>query len=345
MRRSSLGWPVLPLLSFLAFGCEKGSGDSTSPTGSAIAAVAASAADGATVAPSASSHRAAPFGRHGGLAAGLFRAARDLNLNDTQKEALDKIEATLKDDDDEVRAAMKTFRGHLVAGVKAAALDSATLAADNALIDQAIADHQAKEARALDSLHTLLDSGQRASLVAAVRARQAERELRMARWMPGAADGGAHDWTQKRIARWSADLDLEADQQKALTAIFAKAKDVPNEAGMKSRWDDARKREDALVAAFSADAFDAKTADLTIMPGKTAHEPMTHMVAFFSQLLPILHPIQRDKVANELNKPFGFGGAPRMRDGGMPARGPADDFAFPFEELTDSPPGEPGPTR
>jgi hypothetical protein len=62
---------------------------------------------------------------------------------------------------------------------------------------------------------------------------------------------------------------------------------------------------------------------------------MDHMATFFSKLLPILHPDQRDKLATELDKPFGFGGGPGMRRG-MQGRGPADDIVFPFEEPIDN---------
>jgi Spy/CpxP family protein refolding chaperone len=276
------------------------------------------------------------FGRHGGIASGLFRAAHDLDLRDGQKDTFDAIEVSLKADDEGVRTAMKAFRADLVAGVGVGKLDTAKLTADNVLVDKAIADHQAKEAEALDSLHTLLDATQRATLVASVRTRQAEREARIGGWiLAKESDGGAPDWAKKRVDTLTADLGLDAEQQKQSAAIVAKANDPPNAAGMKVRWDDMKKRMDALLAAFAADPFDAKTADLTILPGKTAHDPMDHMATFFSKLLPILHPDQRDKLATELDKPFGFGGGPGMRRG-MQGRGPADDIVFPFEEPIDN---------
>jgi hypothetical protein len=287
------------------------------------------------------------FGRHGGIANGLFRAAHEQGLKDDQKSSLDTIEANLKTDDEGVRTAMTAFRADLVAGVRGGKLDTAKLTADNVLVDKAIANHQAKEAEALDSLHALLDSTQRASLVASVRSRQAEREVRMGGWMLAKeSDGGAPDWAKRRVDKLTADLGLDADQQKQVAAILAKASDPPSADGMKSRWDEMKKRMDALLAAFASDTFDAKTTDLTIMPGKTAHDPMDHMVIFFSKLLPLLHPDQRDKLATGLDKPFGSGGGPGMR-GGMQGRGPADDIVFPFEEPVDNPTAgaPPGATR
>ena len=334
------GWFVLSMASLVALGCTKSVSDNASPTGSASAGAATVDALPSSAIPSAHKPRGM-FGRHGGIASSLFRAAHDLDLKEGQKDSLDIIEGSLKADDEGVRTAMKAFRADLVAGVKVGRLDTGTLTADDVIVDKAIAEHQTKEAGALDSLHALLDSTQRATLVASVRAKQTEREARMTRWMQAkGADGAAPDWTKKRVDKLTADLGLDAGQQKQLAAILVKANDPPNAAAMKSRWDDMKKRVDALLTAFAGDTFDAKNTDLTVMPGKTAHDPMDHMVAFFSQLLPILHADQRDKLASDLDKPFGFGGGPGMR-GGPQGRGPADDIVFPFEEPVDSPPGGP----
>jgi Spy/CpxP family protein refolding chaperone len=330
MRKQSL-WFVFPLA--LLVGCEDSSGGAPAPSASAAAAAAPSA--------SASAAPAKPkpmIGRHGGIAAGLFHAAADQNLTDAQKDSLTTIETTLKADDAGVRTAMKAFRADLVAGVKAGKLDTAKMTADDAAVDKAIADHQAKEATALDSLYKLLTPEQRTAVVAAVRAKQTERETRMTAWMQAKeADGGAPDWGKKRLDRLTTELTLDAGQQKQVAAIFAKASDPPNPAGMQSRWDDHKKRVDALLTSFASPSFDATKADLTVMPGKTAHDPMDHMVAFFTQLLPILHPDQRDKLAASMDRPFGaHDGPPMAGQQGFPHH-PIDDMTFPFMEPSEGP--------
>jgi len=336
MIRSQGLWIIFPMA--LSLACDQSS--------SGASATAASASASASAAPAASAAKPhANFGHHGGIAAGLFHATNDLPLTDAQKASLDKMESTLKADDDGVRTAMKAFRTDLLAGVKAGKIDTAKMTTDDTVVDKAIADHQDKEAAALNSLHALLDPTQRTTVVAAVRAKQAERETRMAGWMKAKeADGGPPDWGKKRLDKLTADLTLDAGQQKQVAAILSKASDPPNGDGMQSRWDDRKKRVDALLTAFAGDPFDAKKADLTVMPGKTAHDPMDHMVAFFTQLLPILHADQRDKLAASMDRPFGAHDGPPGPGGpngpqGMPLHHPVDDIAFPFIEPVEGPGG------
>jgi Spy/CpxP family protein refolding chaperone len=324
-------WVILPIA--LAAGCN----ESSSGNGASAASASASLPL-ADAAPAASAKPRPAFGHHGGIAASLFHAAHDLTLTRDQMDSLDKIEAGLKADDDGIRTAMKAFRTDLLAGVRAGKLDTAKLTSDDAIVDKAISDHKDKEAAALDSLHTLLDPSQRAALVAAVRAKEADREARMAGWMKAkAADGGAVDLGKRRLERLTADLALDASQQKQVAAILTKASDPPDAAGMQARWDDVKRRTESLLTAFAGTTFDAKKADLTILPGKTAHDPMDHVVALFTQLLPILRPEQREKLAASVDRPLGAHDAP----GAAPSasvRHPVDDIAFPFEEPGDPPP-------
>jgi Spy/CpxP family protein refolding chaperone len=332
-------WSAVTIAPLAALGCQESSGGSAGAAPMASSSAPLSASASASVAPASAKFHPL-FARHGGVAASLFRGARDLSdLTETQKDSLDGIETTLKSDDDGIRTAMRAFRKDLAMGVRAGQLDSAKLGADDGAIDKAFADHQSKEADALTSLYALLTPAQRTTLVANVRAKQAEHEARMKEWMQGGGtDAGTQDWTKKRLDKLTSDLSLDAGQQKQVAAILAKPTDVPNGAAMQTRWADRQKKADALLTAFAADAFDPKKLDLAPMPGKTAHEPMDHMVSFYTQLLPVLHPDQRDKLATTVNRPFGAdrrGGPGR----GAPAAGggPGDDIAFPFAEPEEVP--------
>lgn len=325
---------VMTACSIAALGCQESSGGETS-----AAPVASSAAP---LVPSASVSAAAAkphahYGRHGGIAASLFHAAHDLpDLSQAQQDSLDKIETTLKTDDDGIRTAMKAFRTDLVAGVRAGKLDTTKLKTDDGVVDKAIADHQSQEADALDQLYALLQPAQRTALVANIKAKQAEHEQHMTDWMHGKdADGGTVDWTKKRLDKLTTDLTLDAGQQKQVSAILVKPTDVPNAAAMQARWTDRKTKSDALLTAFEGTSFDAKKLDLSEMPGKTAHDPMDHMVSFYTQLLPILHPDQRDKLATSMDKPFGEHRPPA--GAASSTRSTGDDIAFPFSEPEEVP--------
>lgn len=340
MRAHHWLWTVVTLAPIAALGCQESSGGSAG-TAPPVASSAAPLLASASASASAKPHPR--FARHGGIAASLFRGARDLpDLSEAQQDSLDKIETTLKSDDEGIRTAMKTFRADLASGVRAGKLDTAKIGADDGVIDKAIADHQSKEGDALTSLHTLLTPVQRTALVDNIKAKQAQREAHMKEWMQGGGgDGGTPDWTKKRLDKLTSDLSLDPGQQKQVAAILAKPTDVPNAAAMQAHWADHQKKAEALLTAFASDPFDAKKLDLMPMPGKTAHEPMDHMVSFYTQLLPVLHPDQRDKLATGVDRPFGAdrrgGPAASGQPAGAGGGGPGDDISFPFAEPEEVP--------
>ena len=73
-------------------------------------------------------------------------------------------------------------------------------------------------------------------------------------------------------------------------------------AAMDAKKADMKKRMDTLLTAFEADAFDAKKMDMAIMPGKKPHEMLDKHVQFFTQLLPLLKPEQREKLAASMDR-------------------------------------------
>jgi hypothetical protein len=157
-------------------------------------------------------------------------------------------------------------------------------------------------------------------VVAAVRAKQAQRDAMMAAHMPnldaGAdAGGAAADWSKKRLERLTMQLGLDAGQQKAVSAILPKD-DWMNPATMDAQRKEGEKRMDGVLTAFDNATFDAKKVDLSGAPGKSKHEALEKDAAFLSQLLPLLTPDQREKLAGQrerqgMRRPpmGGFGGA------------------------------------
>ena len=188
-----------------------------------------------------------------------------------------------------------------------------------------------KDADALNGLYAALEPAQRKALTAAVRAKQAEREAKQAEHKADAPK--PEEFAKRRLDRMTKELDLDATQQKSVEALLAK--DQPPKAAMDAMQADMKKRMDTLLTAFEGDGFDAKKLDLSPMPGKKMREGMEKHVQFMSQLLPILKPEQREKLAVKMETPPTHHGA-----------GPADHEDEPgYGLLFDDPHGEEPPAK
>jgi len=285
---------VLCLISSIAvFACDKGSnsGEPTPPASVSVVAPAATSAPAPSATEAEKPRERGPG--HGGVDAIFFRAAHDLTLTDAQKAKLAVLEGQLRDRDTDPRDAMKAFSSDLAAQVRAGKIDASKLQTDEAALDTAMSVMLGKQAAALAGLHDALDAGQRKSLADAVRARAAGREAKE-------HDGGAGDWSARRLERMTSDLGLDAGQQKQVAALLAK------EPGPATMHDDMKKQMDAILTAFQSDSFDAQKA---LQPTiKAPHDTMDREIAFTSQLLSVLHPDQREKLAVSTAKRSGRGG-------------------------------------
>jgi Spy/CpxP family protein refolding chaperone len=337
---------VLPLTAALAVACDnKSSGGSTpatpTATSSAAPTTSASAAiDASAAADMDASAAQAKMDRRFGFAGMLFAAADDMDLSDDQDKKVAALEDALDDKDPAWKEEMKTMHADLLAGIRAGKIDTAKMAPHFAAIDKATQTRQDKEATALNGLWAVLDATQRKALVASIRTKQAERE---AKWAAkdggmgmgmghGAAmgDGGAADFGKRRVERMTKELDLDDAQQKSVTAIVAKSP-MPTAKDMEAHKADGKKRVDALLTAFDSAAFDAKKLELG-EPSKKAHEMFDKQVQFFGQLLPILKPEQREKLAAKMERGHGDG----SRGHGRGMHGPEQGYnGFPFEEAVD----------
>jgi Spy/CpxP family protein refolding chaperone len=310
----------LLLLLALPLGCAKGDSQATPPAGSSSTAAAQAPTP---TSPSASAKQERHGREHAGPAGTIFRAARDLELTDAQKTTIDGLESQLEGaeppNDD-----FKTLQADIVTGIRAGKLDPAKLQTDYAAIDKTLLAQQAKEADALSGLYAALEPAQRKTLVEAVRAKQAAREAQFDAHLAGDA-GAPAEWTKRRLDRMTAQLGLDATEQPKVAAILAKD-DSMSPAAMRVQRDEGKKRMDAVLGAFAADKFDPKTLDLGAIPGKTAHEGLEKDTKFLAQLLPILTPEQREKLAVQRDRDrmrgARHGGADDPHWGGHPAGGP-----------------------
>lgn len=256
--------------------------------------------------------------RGGGPLGMFFREARDLKLSDAQTAKVEELQKGLKDGETP-RDEMKTLHEDLVAGIKAGKLDTAKLDADQAALEKAMTARRDKEAEALNALHAALEPQQRKDLVKEIRDKQAKREEK---WKdkgdkmkgPGGGEPGKH------FGHMTKDLNLDETQQKKVDAIVAKAKDEkatpPDREAMKKRMND-------LLTEFEKDTFDAKkTEAFTAKAEGKGFGPMNHKV--LAEILPILKPDQREKLADKMSKGPGFkkGPPPGMAP---PPAGDTDD--------------------
>jgi hypothetical protein len=236
-----------------------GAGATPPASASAPAASAALAAPSASASavPSASAAVAsAPPRRHVGLAGILLKSAYDLTLTDAQRAALDKADAQLYPDGaPSPWTEVKAFQADLVDGIRHTKIDMAKLKADEADLDKAVAAGQAAEAEALNTLHGALDAATRQSLVDAVKAKRGAfdhggRDLKLPLLPP---DGGAPDWTKRRLDHLTRELGLDDTQQKQAAAVLAKDAGISSPAAIQARRDAMQKRVDALLADFPKD--------------------------------------------------------------------------------------------
>jgi hypothetical protein len=241
--------------------------------------------------PSAPADAGSP--RRTGLVGMIFHAARDLTLTPEQASALDGIDASLRASDDGVRSALRVLEAHVVAGIRAGKLDPTTTSPDYAALAVATKDRADKQAAALGMLRGILTPTQREELVLAVRARRAAHAIRL----PGAPDEDTEDWTQRRLERLGETLGLDDGQKKKVAALLARSS-LPGAQDVKARKDAEKARGDALLMAFQHDElFDARSLDGGAIAARSGEDLIEGEDAFLGQLVTVLTPAQREKLA------------------------------------------------
>jgi len=313
---------------------------SAAALGSAPPVASGSASGSASAAASAGrDRRRGPRG--GGPSGMLFHASTSLaDLKDEQKAKIEAAEKQAQSGADPasreaMRTAAKDLHTDLVAGVKAGKVEAAKLEPRYAAIEKIMKVQHDKEGEALNALHAALDPAQRKAAVADVRAKQAAREERMAKHdkdgkddkkdgdkakdgkddkKDGAGDGsgsgggggaGKHRGGKSRVERLTHDLELDAEQQKKVAALAPK-----EDAKKAGEREAAKKKMEALLTAFEKDTFDAKK--IEAFDTKVVRAPMEEEAKLLGQILPILKPEQREKLASKMEK----GPSPHGRRGG-----------------------------
>jgi Spy/CpxP family protein refolding chaperone len=269
--------------------------------------IATAAAPTTTAAPTAAP--AAPTGtpeqaegeqhrrRHGGMLSLIAMSLHDLDLSDDQKAAVEKIRSDLVTKLAPVRTAGADFANVLADGVAAGAVDRAK--ADKAidkLVKAAAGVHDAS-ADAINQLHAVLNTQQRATLVDKLsvhwenwKEAQGQDEQDQPKDKPKNRNG--------HMLALVRDLGLSNDQaQQIKTKFQALMKANPQDHAHKEVQDHLK----AFGTAFKADSFDAKK-----LPTATAANThmakwgATRMARFLEAAAPVLTVDQRAKLSQQI---------------------------------------------
>jgi Spy/CpxP family protein refolding chaperone len=296
---------------------------SATPASSSAAVVASDA-----TAPEGGTEEGGRRGAHRGPSGMLFSAARSLGLPADQQKKIDDADKIVPPHGDPAaKDAAKELHTELIAGIKAGKIDTAKLEPKYAALDKIASAEHDKEAESLNALYAALDGTQRKAVVSSVRATQAKREERMFRKEKEHGDGGAHDGGKaaggkRNVERLTRGLDLDAEQQKKVDALAPK--EEPK--GGPFDYAEMKKRTEALLAAFEKDGFDAKKVEA--FDAKKHRGALEEETKLLSQLLPILKPEQREKLAAKMEKGPSPHGGKRPGMGHRPLTEPEeDDFA------------------
>jgi Spy/CpxP family protein refolding chaperone len=256
----------------------------------------------------------------------LLRAARDLELKEAQKNTLAKLQQDLRGEQPTGPGPeFKEYQSALVASVRGGKIDTTKLAPLKAAMDKSIQARRGKETAVLNGLYAMLEPQQRKTLVAAVRAKQAEREAQDGARKHNAATPSEADGSKRRLEKLTGELGLDASQQKSVESLIARDKHAdPPDAG--AAREHMKKRTDAVLAAFEGDGFDAAKVDLSTAPDRKMGESMDRRERFLSQLLPLLKPEQREKLAASMDKP------PAQRPGRMGDHADDPGFGLMFDD-------------
>lgn len=307
MANNRFAWVVLPVVLAVPFACSKTGGE-TAPVASQSAPVVQapppSAASGAPSGGASARPRGDRGPGRGGVVGMMLHASSDLELKDAQKATIEQLEKQLRTHDDTSKNDFQDYRSILISGVKEGKIDTAKLAPLKANMEKAMQARKDKDAETLNGLYAALEPAQRKALVAAIRAKDAQRKARAQEPKKEGDKPAEGDWKKGRTERLAKELGLDDVQQKSVEALFAKG-EHPTPASMDTMREEMKKRSDAMLTAFEGDGFDAKKLDLWPTPGKKMGDATDRHAQVLSQLIAILKPEQREKLAIMMQNPPG----------------------------------------
>lgn len=310
-------FPVLGVIAALA-GCSAETGANNGvDTANAVQAKTALSNERSTEA--GKGHHAFAGRPHGGPDFLVFAALHeDIGLSAEQRSTLEGLVAQSRPEPprpDKARTAA------LASAIRSGNVDATTFQTKVENREAMMKEHLAKSAQNLATLHKTLTKEQRAALVDAIVAKQAEhkggpRGERGERGeRPQHAEGRAHG----PMGGLLSGIDLTAEQEAQLKAkLDAQRPAQPSEAdreAMKARFESMKKEMSARLQSFKGDSFDA-TAFVTPPADAAKVGPQDHgdrMAKDLSVVVSVLTPEQREQLAKKIEQ--GPPARPQMREG------------------------------
>jgi Spy/CpxP family protein refolding chaperone len=221
----------------------------------------------------------------------LFWATDRLQMPASQRTAVTGFEDTLRENQNETTTAFGSMFRAIANQVRAGSIDPSRIEAEESAAISALQVHVSKEADALNGLHGELDAGQRATVVSMAQSRESGRTE--AQPGTGAAAGMPSAESERRkLDAMTRMLSLDTTQQQQIFSIMQAQAPAANMA------QERRQRMERVVDGFQAVSFDART----LLPtpaqlGDMVRQGIQRHLAFLNQVLLVLRPDQREKLA------------------------------------------------
>lgn len=240
----------------------------------------------------------------------VVAALRELDLTPTQKTTIEAAIEKAKPEPRERGPKAQAVFAALAEGVRAGKLDAASVLAKADGDDGVAGERDAAAASALDTLHATLTKEQRRALVDAIGKRVAERGPggEHAGKKGGRGPGGRGMAHGGPLGHLLHGLDLtDAQRADVERTLEAQRPAHRNPDAMKQRFGAMHTEMAARLETFAADTFDAKAfvkgpAGLEGPGAGGRRQHLEQMVRTLSAVLPILQPVQREKLAAQLEK-------------------------------------------
>lgn len=245
---------------------------------------------------------------HGGPDFLVFAALHEnsVNLTAEQRTTLENLVAQNKPA--APPAFDKSRMTTLASAVRSGKIDANALAVPKGDIEQKMAEHRAKSAQSLATLHATLTKEQRAALVDTILAKQAKHEARGPR-PEGEAGHGPHGpggpGAAGPMGHMLEGLDLtQAQKDQIKSQLDAQRPAAADREAVKAKFETMKKEMDAKLQTFKADSFDANAfvAPPADAPKMGPENHSEHMAKELQIIVSVLTDAQREKLAQKIEQ-------------------------------------------